>query len=498
MSVNIKFVSNTNIDSGNLVLGVNEDSKFPETTAEWDKKTGGSIDKTIKASRFTGKEGQTLVINAPQNTNLDRIILVGLGKEHKEKNLLKIGASVYSCLSNLPQKDAHVAIDGICAENTADAIATIAMGAKIKSWNFNKYHTCKKPEELPAIECITFVANDAKAAESKYNASTPVIDGSFMTREMVAEPSNVMGTEKMLEIAKSLADLGVKIEILDHKKMENLGMHALLGVAQGSSQPPYSVYMEWKGSDNKNDLPLAFVGKGVTFDSGGISIKPGANMDEMKWDMGGAAVVIGLMHALAKRKAKVNVVGAIGLVENMPSGTAQRPGDIVKTMAGLTVEVLNTDAEGRLVLADVLHYVQENYNPKMIIDLATLTGAIIVCLGADRAGMFSNNDELADQLFKCGEETLDLVWRLPTDASYGEDIKSDIADLKNIGSGRGAGSVTAAKFLERFVKNGTPWAHLDIAGVTWASKDTPLVAKGATGFGVRLLDRLVSTYYEKA
>jgi leucyl aminopeptidase len=318
----------------------------------------------------------------------------------------------------------------------------------------------------------------------------------FFTRDLVSEPANVLYPETLARQAKSLTNLGVAVEVLDDKRMKRLGMGALLGVAQGSVRPPRLVIMRWKGAPKAGDKRLvAFVGKGVTFDTGGISIKPSSGMGDMKWDMGGAGVVIGVMKALAGRKAKVNAVGVIGLVENMPSGSAQRPGDIVTSMSGQTIEVLNTDAEGRLVLADGLWYCQDRFKPKVMVDLATLTGAVIVALGHEYAGLFSNDDKIADALIAAGKAVGEGLWRLPLAEAYDKELNCDIADMKNITGTRGAGSVTAAQFLQRFV-NEVPWAHLDIAGITWSKKDAPTVPKGGTGFGVRLLDRFVRDQYE--
>jgi leucyl aminopeptidase len=306
----------------------------------------------------------------------------------------------------------------------------------------------------------------------------------------------VIYPETLAQQAKSLTKLGVKVQVLDEKQMAKLGMGALLGVAQGSARKPRLVIMRWDGAQTvKNKAPIAFVGKGVTFDTGGISIKPAGGMEDMKWDMGGSGVVMGLMKALAGRKAKANVIGVVGLVENMPSSTAQRPGDVVKTMSGQTVEVINTDAEGRLVLADAMWYCQERYKPHTMIDLATLTGAIIVSLGNENAGLFANDDEICERLTSAGMSVAEPVWRMPLGDAYDKLINSDIADMKNIG-GRWGGSITAAQFLQRFVKEGVKWAHLDIAGVTWSNKDAPTVPKGGTAFGVRLLDRLVAEHYE--
>ncbi|HJN24943.1 MAG TPA: leucyl aminopeptidase, partial [Rhodospirillales bacterium] len=335
-------------------------------------------------------------------------------------------------------------------------------------------------------------------ARSTFAPMDKVADGVFMTRDLVSEPANVIYPETLAKQAQSLSKLGVKVEVLGEAQMRKLGMGALLGVGQGSDREPRLVVMRWNGKKGKarNDAPVAFVGKGVTFDTGGISIKPSGGMEDMKWDMGGSGVVIGLMRALAGRKANANVVGVVGLVENMPSGTAQRPGDIVTSMSGQTIEVLNTDAEGRLVLADALWYTKERFKPKFMVDLATLTGAIIICLGDQKAGLFSNDDKLSQQLSDAGEAVDESVWRMPMGDNYDKMLNCDAADMKNISGGRGAGSITAAQFLKRFVDK-TPWAHLDIAGVTWSNKASPVAPKGGTAFGVRLLDRLVADNYEK-
>ncbi len=316
----------------------------------------------------------------------------------------------------------------------------------------------------------------------------------FLSRDLVSEPPNVLNPAEMAERCRALSELGVAVEVLGPQEMRRLGFGALLGVAQGSASEPRMVVMRWNGGGGAGK-PVAFVGKGVTFDTGGISIKPAGGMEDMKWDMAGAGTVVGLMAALAGRKAKADVVGLVGLVENMPSGTAQRPGDVVKSYSGQTIEVINTDAEGRLVLADVLWYCQQKFDPQFMVNLATLTGAIIVSLGHEYAGLFSNDDTLAERLAAAGKASGERLWRMPLDEAYDSQIKSEIADMKNVG-GRPGGSISAAQFIQRFV-NGKPWAHLDIAGTAWSSKDKPCVPKGATAFGVRLLDRLVAEYYEQ-
>ncbi|HEY9519942.1 MAG TPA: leucyl aminopeptidase, partial [Methyloceanibacter sp.] len=323
-----------------------------------------------------------------------------------------------------------------------------------------------------------------------------IANGVTLARDLVNEPANVLGPAEFAQRAKALTKVGVEVTVLAPKALQRLGMNALLAVGQGSVRPSHVVVMQWKGAGAKGGDPIVFVGKGVTFDTGGISIKPAAGMEDMKGDMAGAACVVGLMHELAERKAKVNAVGIIGLVENMPSGTAQRPGDIVAAMSGTTIEVLNTDAEGRMVLADCLWYAQERFKPKALINLATLTGAVMVALGKEHAGLFSNNNELAGWLTDAGYATGEKLWRLPLGPKYDKMIDSKVADIKNTG-GRWGGSISAAQFLQRFVKEGTPWAHLDIAGTAMASVDSEINRSWGSGFGVRLLDQLVRDHYEK-
>jgi leucyl aminopeptidase len=374
--------------------------------------------------------------------------------------------------------------------------AQMAFGARLRSYRFDKYRTKEKPEQKPSVKKLTLLVDDPGAAKKLFEPLERLAEGTAFTRDLVSEPANVIYPESLAEQAKTLEDLGVKVEILGEKEMKKLGMNALLGVGQGSARESQLVVMQWKGlPDSRKKPPVAFIGKGVTFDTGGISIKPAAGMEEMKWDMAGAGAVIGLMKALAGRKAKVNAVGVIGLVENMPSGTAQRPGDVVRSMSGQTIEVINTDAEGRLVLADALWYTQDRFKPQFMVNLATLTGAIMVALGQVHAGLFTNNDQLAERLLAAGRASGELLWRMPLGEAYDKIINSDIADVKNVGN-RYGGSITAAQFIQRFV-NGLPWAHLDIAGMAWSDKDAPTVPKGATGFGVRLLERFVADHYEE-
>ncbi|HHI82780.1 MAG TPA: leucyl aminopeptidase, partial [Rhizobiales bacterium] len=371
--------------------------------------------------------------------------------------------------------------------------AAIASGMRLRAYRFDKYKTKKKEDEKPDLKAVTVLAAKPAAARNAYAPYEAIATGVHLARDLVNEPANVLTPLEFAARAKKLSGLGLKVEILTEKKLKELGMGSLAGVAKGSELPARLAIMQWNGGA-KGAQPLAFVGKGVTFDSGGISLKPGNGMWDMKGDMGGAACVTGLMAALAGRKAKVNAVGVIGLVENMPDGKAQRPGDVVTSMSGQTIAVLNTDAEGRLVLADALWYTQDRFKPQFMINLATLTGAILIALGKENAGLFSNDDELAERLFETGVKTGEKVWRLPLDKAYDKLIDSDIADMKNIG-GRNAGSITAAQFLKRFV-NDVPWAHLDIAGTAMDSPKTDINRSWGSGWGVRLLDRLVADYYE--
>ena len=367
-------------------------------------------------------------------------------------------------------------------------------GFSLKSYRFDKYKVkTKKKVNIQTLKILD-LNNDISKNQRDILTNGKAVKGVFLTRDLVSEPANILFPQKFVEICNVLKKVGVSVEVFDEKKLRSLGMLALLGVAQGSVKPARVMIMRWNGSNDKKQPPIAFIGKGVTFDTGGISIKPSGGMEDMKWDMGGAGVVAGLMYTLALRKSKANVLGAVGLVENMPDGNAQRPGDIVKSMSGQTIEVLNTDAEGRLVLADVLWYIKEKFKPKLMVDLATLTGAIIVALGDRYAGLFSNNEDLSEKLLKSSRITRELIWRLPLDKEFDKLLNCNVADMKNITGTRGAGSITAAQFLKRFVGD-VPWAHLDIAGVTWSKKGTDLSRPGGTGFGVRLLDHFVKQNY---
>ncbi len=486
--------------TGSLVAMVGNGGALSASAAKLNERTGGAVRRAMKASRFKGAARKTLTILSPSGIKAERIVLVGTGKVADLDALAaqNIGGAVAGALAGAGDTTVAIAIDPIKGSglSAAEFAANAAYGALLRGYRFDKYRTREKPEDKPTLKSIVVMTRDQAAARKLYAPMAKVAGGVFLTRDLVSEPANVLYPASFAARARGLAKLGVKIQVLDRKQIEKLGMGALLGVAQGSVREARVVALRWNGAPRARDKrPIAFVGKGVTFDTGGISIKPAGGMEDMKWDMGGAGVVTGLMHALAARKAKVNAVGVIGLVENMPSAAAQRPGDVVTTMSGQTIEVINTDAEGRLVLADVLWWCQTRFKPHTMIDLATLTGAIIVSLGHHHGGLFANNDELADRLIAAGKATGETLWRQPLDDAYDEQVRSQIADMKNVG-GRDAGSITAAKILQRFVKDDVAWAHLDIAGVTWSSRDKPTVPKGGTAFGVRLLDRLVADEYE--
>jgi len=492
--MNISFASPSVPSSGALVVGVLEGGKLTPSATSLDKATDGALERAIAASSFSGKKGELLDIVAPAKLSNSRILLVGLGAPAKlsEKDLQDLGGSAAAQLLRCGEQKAAFLVDKLRGgKPAAERAANYAYGALLRSYRFDKYKTKEKPEKKPKLKEIKVLLEESAAAKRLYQKLEKIAEGVFTTRDLVSEPANIIYPKSLVAEAKKLSKLG-------RKEMEKLGMGALLGVAQGSAHEAQLLVMVWEGAPNAKDkAPVAFVGKGVTFDTGGISLKPAAGMEDMKWDMGGAGTVVGVMHALAARKAKVNAVGICGLVENMPSGTAQRPGDIVTSMSGQTIEVLNTDAEGRLVLADALWYTQEKFKPKLIVDLATLTGAIIISLGNEHAGLFSNDDKLSKQLTEAGEAVGEPIWRMPMGPEYDKLIDCDAADMKNISGGRAGGSITAAQFLQRFIKNGTPWAHLDIAGVAWSTKEKPTAAKGGTGFGVRLLEKFVADNYEK-
>ncbi len=493
--LDVSFARSALPKSGALVLLVGEDGTADLLPA-LDEATGGAISRAIAAAEFKGKPGTTCTILAP-GAGLSRVVAVGIGDPAKLVQRAAEEAGGHACAALTREPAASIAAAALSSE----LAAAVALGVALRGYRFDKYRTTLKPEDKPKLARLTVLAASATKAKEAWTPLKAVADGVFLSRDLVSEPANVLTPAEMADRCKALESLGLKVEILGPKEMTKLGFGALMGVAQGSACEPRMVVMHWhgaggttKGKKTTRPQPIAFIGKGVTFDTGGISIKPAGGMEDMKWDMAGAGTVVGLMAALAGRQAKVDAIGLVGLVENMPSGTAQRPGDVVKSYSGQTIEVLNTDAEGRLVLADVLYYCQQKYDPKFMIDLATLTGAMIVSLGHEYGGYFSNDDTLAAQLFAAAEETGEKLWRMPLAEAYDKQLKSEIADMKNI-TGRPGSAITAAQFIQRFV-NGKTWAHLDIAGMAWSSKDTATVPKGATAYGVRLLDRLVATHYE--
>ncbi len=459
-------------------------------SAEIDIEQDKVVRTAAKAARFEGKTGQTFQTFVTEGDAVIQVILTGTGKGER-KDCEAAGGAVVAKLIASGVK--HLAISGSGLEQ--DQLARLLFGAKLRSWRMDKYRTTMPENAKQTLETITVLDTDMESAQVWQDLSA-VADGVALTRELVSEPANVIYPESFVARCEELQDMGVEFTVLGQEEMEKLGMGALLGVSQGSVRPPRMLAMRWDGTNGAQKKPLALVGKGVTFDTGGISLKPPGGMEDMKWDMGGAGAVAGTMKALAGRKAKAHVVGICGLVENMPDGNAQRPGDVVTSMSGQTIEVINTDAEGRLVLCDALHWAQETFEPEVVVNLATLTGAIIISLGNEHAGCFSNDDGLSDNLLAAGKTAGDPLWRFPLTAAYDKQINSPIADMKNVG-GKGAGSITAGQFLKRFIKDGVKWAHLDIAGMVWADKPGPVWDKGATGFGVRLLDQYVADNFEQ-
>ena len=446
----------------------------------------------LDRQRFEGDAAAVSEQFVDENGGARRLLVIGVGAQNGDQAAEKLGGTAVAKLLTSGEKRAVIDLSG--TNYDADKAARVAFAAVLRSWRHDRYRTKLKDNQKPSLEEVIIVGS-ANGAEQRYTSRwAPVADGVSLTRELVAEPANIIYPESFVErVRASLDGSGVEIEVLDRAQMEKLGMGALLGVAQGSTREGRLLVLSWNGGGQGERT--AFVGKGVTFDTGGISIKPAAGMEAMKWDMGGAGAVAGALKAIAGRKAKANVIGICGLVENMPGGNAQRPGDVVTTMSGQTVEVINTDAEGRLVLADAITYVQRNYKPKTIVDLATLTGAIVITLGHEWAGLFSSDEELASELQKAGEESGDKLWRMPMGEPFDRLIDSPIADMKNVGPREG-GSITAAQFIQRFVENGVRWAHVDMAGTAWSDKAGPTYDKGATGYGVRLLDQYVEDVLE--
>ena len=453
-----------------------------------------AVEAALNRQRFEGDSGSAAELFIPAEGGVRRLLIVGTGEKGAEADAAeKLGGAISSRLLTSGEKQAVLDLGGLNYD--ADAVTRVALAAALRAWRYDRYRTRLKDKQKPTLRELTIVGAPAEAAGLWKQRWQPVYEGVSFTRELVTEPANIIYPETFVErVRAAIPGTGLEIEVLDGEAMRKLGMGALLGVAQGSVRDPRLLILRWNGG-KEGDAPVAFVCKGVTFDTGGISIKPAAGMEAMKWDMGGAGAVAGAMIALSKRKAKANVVAICGLVENMPDGNAQRPGDVVTSMSGQTVEVINTDAEGRLVLADAITYAQRNYKPKIIVDLATLTGAILISLGHEFGGLFTNDDDLANQLLAAGQASGDKLWRQPMAEAFDKLIDSPIADMKNVGPREG-GSITAAQFVHRFVENGTRWAHLDIAGMVWSDKPNTTYDKGATGFGVRIIDRFVEAAVE--
>ncbi|WAT18878.1 leucyl aminopeptidase [Aurantiacibacter sp. MUD11] len=481
--MDIEFRDSLPAEAPRLVARFVDQGKLPDDLPR-------AVKEGAEASRFAGKAGQVFETFVEQGDKVSRLALVGTGKKKdagRHAALERAGAALTA--KYLTSGESKLAIDIPASGLDAEETAAVLMGARLRAWRWDEYRTKLKAEQKRSLKTI-IVAAAPDGTEAAWEDAAAVAKGVEFTRELVAEPANVIYPQSFVErCQKRFEGTGVEIQVLDEDEMRTLGMGALLGVGQGSRRDSKLLVIKWTGG-KPADKPTVFVGKGVTFDTGGISIKPAAGMEDMKWDMGGAGAVAGAMLALASRKAKANVVGVCGLVENMPDGNAQRPGDVVKTMSGQTVEVINTDAEGRLVLGDAMTWAQREFKPETLVDLATLTGAMIVALGHEHGGLFSNDDKLADNLLDAGKASGDKLWRMPLGPAYDKLIDSPIADMKNVG-GRWAGSITAAQYLQRFVEKGVNWAHLDIAGMVWADKPGATWDKGATGYGVRLLDRFI-------
>jgi leucyl aminopeptidase len=499
----ISFASLSAATSGAVMVLAGEDLALGTAARALDERSKGALLKAARAADFKGKAKTSVEVLAPGGLEAQRVIVAGTAGVGSELERLQLGGYAFAQLSARKGDAAALIADPAdVGEVTTEAFAAdLALGALLRSYTFRKYVTRSSEEngeKEPRDGLRKLVIHCAKpdAANKAFLSRKALAEGVFLARDLVNEPANMLGPEEFAERVRDLTGSGLEVEILAPDDLKALKMHALLAVGQGSVRGSRVAVLQWNGAKTKRAKTLCFVGKGVCFDTGGISMKPAGGMEDMKGDMGGAACVAGLMLALARRKAAVNAVGIIGLTENMPSGTAQRPGDIITSMSGQTIEVLNTDAEGRLVLADVLWYAQERFKPRLIVDLATLTGAIIVALGKEYAGLFSNDERLASELVAAGQTTGEKVWRMPLAKAYDKMIDSKNADMKNIG-GRNGGAITAAQFVQRFIRN-TPWAHLDIAGTGMDTPKSEINQSWGGGWGVRLLDRLVADNYEKA
>jgi leucyl aminopeptidase len=487
--LDLKIIPNVNNNSDFYIF-------FCEKNFAFNSKKLSFIDinyKEISSLLLINKDKDYFVFNY-HSSKPKKIIFINQKDNKEEFKNQNIGGKVISEIKSAKEINVIFSNENKSLENY---YFNFFLGCFLKKYSFTKYKTIfKKNENAKEIINLLITSSNKNFFIKIKNNIENIINGVFLTRDLVSEPPNYLNPERFVSEIKKLSKLGLKVDVFDYTKMKKIGMNALLGVSQGSKNLPYFVTITWKPNNSKNKKPLSFIGKGVCFDTGGISLKPAKFMEDMKYDMAGAGAVVGLMKTLALRKSKSYVVGAVALVENMPGGSAQRPGDIVKSYSGKTIEVLNTDAEGRLILADAIYYIDEQYKPELIVDLATLTGAIVVSLGSEYAGLFSNNDKLSEKLIKAGEIENEKLWRFPLHKNYDKLMDSKIADIQNINYSGGAGSITAAQFLQRFLKNSTPWAHLDIAGMAWTKKDLETIPTGATGYGVKLLNKFVEKYYE--
>lgn len=501
IALKVGFESLASDAGSSVVIFAEPDRKLGSQAKKLDKASGGQVSKSLTAAAFKSARKSVVELFALDGTDIKRLVIIGTGdpKNSTRQDWIELGGAMAGALASRKIASAHVLVETASGAEGKDsaAAANLALGAMLRSYNFKLHRTQPDQENGPKVDLaeIVFHVNDPEAARRAYQSRSAVAEGVALARDVVNEPANILGPVEFAQRCQKLSDVGVEVEIFDDDKLREIGMHALLAVAQGSERPARVAVMSWQGAKSKRAKPLCFIGKGVCFDTGGISIKPSAGMEDMKGDMGGAAAVVGLMHALAARKAGVNAVGIVGLVENMPSGRAIRPGDIIPSLSGKTIEVINTDAEGRLLLADLLWYAEDRFAPRFMINLATLTGAMLVALGREYAGIFANNDRLANELSAAGTATGEKVWRLPLAKGYDRLIDTPNADMKNVG-GRHAGSITAAQFLQRFVTD-TPWIHIDVAGVAMASNKTDISQSWASGWGVRLLNELVAASYER-
>ena len=491
----LSFASSLSDNSDAFVIFVTEKHDYKDKNNILSNELVKKIDSFLKLLKIKNKKEE---INSLDISEKKKCFVIKVKNKYENYYFEEIGGAFYTYV----KKFKNINSIDICADSLNEkkdklikCFSEFIFGFNLKSYTFSKYKTLSK-EKLNSKINTKIITSYKNSLENNYKYYDAIKEGVFLTRDLVSEPPNILNPRTYVQEIKKLSKFGLKVKAYDEKELKKLGLNALLGVGQGSDNETYLVTIEWNGKKQSKQNPLAFVGKGVCFDTGGISLKPAKFMEEMKYDMAGSAVVVGLLKSFALRKAKINAVGVVGLVENMPGGNAQRPGDIVKSYSGKTIEVLNTDAEGRLVLADALSFTEKKYKPKFIIDLATLTGAIIISLGEEYAGLFSNNDELSKNIFEASKNVNEKVWRLPLHKNYDKLMNSTIADVQNINYAGGAGSITAAQFLQRFIINKTPWVHLDIAGMAFSKKAANLNPGGATGFGVRLLNNLVKEYYE--